>query len=68
MNQVSAVSVIPYVCVRMSKRREWSIVSKAAERSSRVTIEMSPWSKAISESFITFTRAVSVLSAGLYAD
>ena len=62
------MSVMPYELTRVSRRIEWSIVSKAAERSRSVRTVMSPVSRAVCMSLVTFRRAVSVLWADLYAD
>uniref|UniRef100_A0A669B1R4 C2H2-type domain-containing protein n=1 Tax=Oreochromis niloticus TaxID=8128 RepID=A0A669B1R4_ORENI len=60
-NHCSAVPVIPTACSNRSNRILWSTVSNAALRSSRTSTEMSPLSEAIRRSFVTFTKAVSVL-------
>ena len=56
-----ALSLKPKEQERRSSRILWSIVSKAAERSSIVNIEIFPLSIKQSKSFTTFNKAVSVL-------
>ena len=48
---------------RWSRRMVWSKVSKAADKSRRMRREGEPESAAIRRSFVTLTRAVSVLCA-----
>ena len=50
------------------RRIEWSMVSKAAERSSKARMETLSSSKPRRRSLITLKSAVSVLRPDLYAD
>ena len=59
MNQESAEPEMPRF-FRRCRRMEWSMVSKAAERSSRSRIEREPESEASRRSFVTLSSAVSV--------
>ena len=61
LNQFSAVLLRPIVEWRRSSKMLWSTVSKAAVRSRRMRREGEPASAAIKRSFVTLTRAVSVL-------
>ena len=60
-NQESAVPEMPYMCWSLSRSIQWSIVSKAAERSKSVRRETLPESSARRMSFVILRRAVSVL-------
>ena len=53
---------------RRFRRMAWEMVSKAAERSRRMSRLMWPESAAIRRSFVILMRAVSVLWCFLYAD
>ena len=46
---------------RWVRRMEWDTVSKAAERSRRIRMEMRPLSAAVRRSLVILMRAVSVL-------
>lgn len=61
MNQERAVSVMPRKCWRRERRMEWLMVSNAALRSRRMRMVRKPESAERSISFVTFSRAVSVL-------
>ena len=61
VNQERAVSVIPRVDLRRERSMGWLMVSKAAVRSSRMTMLSEPVSEDSSRSLVTFRRAVSVL-------
>ena len=63
-NQLRAVSVSPVVEGSPFNKMAWSTVSNAADRSRRMRKEGEPESNDIRRSFVTFTRAVSVLWAG----
>jgi len=63
LNQLRAVSVIPVVWCRRFRSMPWSTVSKAADRSSSMRSDGEPASAVIRRSFVTLTRAVSVLWA-----
>ena len=68
LNHTSAVPSTPkYDCSR-AKRISWSVVSKAAARSSSITREIFPSSISASRSLVTWVRAVSVLCPDRYAD
>jgi hypothetical protein len=60
-NQSSAEPEIPYSVLRRESKILWSIVSKAALKSSKVSIDTFPSSNELRTSLQTFTRAVSVL-------
>ena len=63
-NQLRAVSVSPVVEWSRFNKMAWSTGSNAADRSRRMRREGEPESDDIRRSFVTFTRAVSVLLAG----
>ena len=48
---------MPKTCSRSWRRIVWYIVSKAADRSSRVRRDTFPWSRECRRSFTTFSRA-----------
>ena len=61
VNQLKAVPDIPYHVVKRVMRMSWSMVSKAADRSSRVSAVVTlPLSMLRFMSLCTFKRAVSV--------
>ena len=60
-SQDGAVWWIPHVSWSLCRRIEWSVVSKAAERSSRVKMDISLRSEAWRRSLMIFRRAVSLL-------
>ena len=68
MTQSRARPVIPNQDSSLSSRIGWSIVSKAAERSSRVSAVTLPLSMAVMMSLWIFSSAVSVEWSFLYAD
>ena len=57
----TAVPEMPKVSWSLESRMEWSIVSKAADRSSKESREMWLTSRAARRSFTILRRAVSVL-------
>ena len=67
-NQQRAVSLSPVVAWSRFNKMAWSTVSNAAYRSRRMRREGEPESDDIRRSFVTFTRAVSVLWAGRKPD
>ena len=60
VNQLRAVPDIPYHVDKRVMRMSWSVVSKAADRSIRVSAETLPLSMLRYMSLCTFRRAVSV--------
>ena len=68
VNQLRAVPDIPYHVDKRVMRMLWSIVSKAADRSSRVSSVTLPLSMLRLMSLCIFKRAVSVDWNCLYAD
>ena len=60
VNQLRAVPDIPYHVDKRVMRMSWSMVSKAADRSSRVSAVTLPLSMLRFMSLCTFKRAVSV--------
>jgi len=58
--QVSAVSYMPYQSARRSRRTEYSMVSKAADKYNSVTAVIFPVSMFSVMSLWTFSRAISV--------
>ena len=59
--QSNTVPVMPAQGFSLCMRMEWSMVSKSAVKSSNINIKHAPESAAISKSFVTLRRAVSVL-------
>ena len=59
---------MPKQCSRRRNNVWWSIVSNAADRSSRINTETQPWSRDCRMSFCTLKRAVSVEWNFLWAD
>ena len=68
LNHSRAVPDMPTECCSRVIRIVWSIVSKAAVRSSSTRIEQYPESAAIRRSLTTFRRAVSVLCSARKPD
>ena len=68
MNQLRAVPDIPYHVDKRVMRMLWSMVTKAADRSSRVSAVTLPLSMLRFMSLCTFKRAVHVERNRLYAD
>ena len=62
------MSVSPVVEWSLFNKMAWSTVSNAADRSRRMRKEGEPESDDIRRSFVTLTRAVSVLWAGWKPD
>ena len=60
VNQLSAVPDIPYHVDKRVMRISWSMVSKQADRSSKVSAVTFPLSRLRFVSLCTFRRAVSV--------
>ena len=60
LNQLRAVPDIPYHVDKRVMRMSWSMVSKAVDRSSRVSAVTLPLSMLRFMSLCTFKRAVSV--------
>ena len=61
LNHERGVPEIPKTCSRRDRRILWSMVSKAADRSRSVRIEILPLSRDKRRSFMTLFKAVSVL-------
>ena len=68
LNHASAVLSTPRCDCSHAKRISWSMVSKAADRSSNTTMEILPPSILASRSLMTRGRAVSELCPVRYAD
>ena len=68
VNHARAVPFTPISYLRIFKRTSWSTVSKAALRSKSITTVALFSSDAMSKSFVSLTKRVSVLWCFLYAN